>query len=317
MACYHPLKAWMTPYKTNSATGKLYRQLSFKEHEHDDFTQRIDLPCGRCVGCRLERSRQWAVRCVHESQMHAQNCFITLTYDEESCPKDFSLKYKHFQDFMKRLRKKYVDRNIKFYMAGEYGENFDRPHFHAIIFGLDFEDKKYFRRTETGSILYTSEILENLWPFGHCPIGDVTFESAAYVARYIMKKATGDYASRYEYCDLSTGEIIKRTPEFNRMSLRRPKGSPVGTRGAIGASWFAKYGSDVYPNDYVVIRGNKAKPPRYYDNLYKDKFPTEFEMIQFARELEGKSRHEDNTLERLQVREKVAKAKISLLKRTL
>jgi hypothetical protein len=317
MACYHPLKAWMTPYMTNSKTGKPFRRVSFKENEHDDFTIRVDLPCGQCVGCRLERSRQWAVRCMHESQMHTQNCFITLTYNNESCPKDFSLNYKHFQDFMKRLRKRYGDKNVKFYMAGEYGESFDRPHYHACIFGLDFEDKKFFRRTETGSILYTSKILEDLWPFGYSTIGDVTFESAAYVARYIMKKVNGDQSSRYEYCDLSTGEIIKRKPEFNKMSLKAPKGSPKGTPGAIGATWFAKYGADIYPHDYVVIRNKKCKPPRYYDNLYSRKFPEEFEMVQFARELEGKSRSADNTLERLNVKEQVVKAKLALLKRTI
>lgn len=317
MACYHPLKAWMTPYKLNYETGKPYRKVSFKENEHDDFTIRVDLPCGQCVGCRLERSRQWAIRCMHEAQMHTQNCFITLTYNNESCPKDFSLNHKHFQDFMKRLRKRYGDKNVKFYMAGEYGENFDRPHFHACIFGLDFEDKKFFRRTQTGSFLYTSEILESLWPFGYSTIGDVTFESAAYVARYIMKKVNGEQSSRYEYCDLETGELIKRKPEYNRMSLRRPKGTPPGTPGGIGASWFEKFGSDIYPHDYVVIRNTKTKPPRYYDNLYSRKFPEEFEMVQFARELEGKSRASDNTYERLAVKEQVAKAKLALLKRTI
>lgn len=307
MPCFHPLKAWMTPHKVNNKTGKVYRQVSFKEEGHDDFTVRVDLPCGQCVGCRLERSRQWAVRCMHEAQMHTKNCFITLTYNNEHCPKDFSLDYRDFQLFMKRLRKRFKDVNIRFYMAGEYGESYDRPHFHACIFGFDFEDKRYFRRTETGSILYTSKILEDLWPFGYSTIGDVTFESAAYVARYIMKKQTGDNVSRYEYCDLETGELIKRKPEFNKMSLKP----------GIGMKWLEEYEDDVYPHDHVIIRGKKSKPPRYYDNLYKRKFPEEFEMIQFAREREGRARYEDNTLERLQVREKVAKAKLSMLKRTI
>lgn len=323
MACYHPLKAWMTPYMTNSATGKPFRKVSFKDREHDEFTIRVDLPCGQCVGCRLERSRQWAIRCMHEAQMHTQNCFITLTYNNENCPEDFSLNHRHFQLFMKSLRKRYKDVNIKFYMAGEYGESFDRPHFHACIFGLDFEDKKFYRRTETGSVLYTSQILEDLWGRGYCTIGDVTFESAAYVARYIMKKVTKsdktpeDFKWHYSFCDLETGELKFRKPEYNKMSLRRPKGTPPGTPGGIGASWFAQYGNDIYPHDYVVIRNTKTKPPRYYDNLYSRKFPEEFEMIQFARELEGKSRASDNTYERLAVKEQVAKAKLALLKRTI
>lgn len=250
--------------------------------------------------------------------MHASNCFITLTYDNEHCPKDYSLNYEDFQLFMKRLRKRYTGKTIRFYMAGEYGESFDRPHFHACIFGHDFEDKKVFKRTSTGSTLYTSKILEELWPHGYSSIGDVNFESAAYVARYIMKKQTGkarldekgnliDPEQHYEFCDLETGELIKRTPEFNKMSLKP----------GIGQAWFDKYMSDVYPADQVVVRGKKCRPPRFYDGKFKKLFPDTFDDIQYARELEGRSRFEDNTLERLAVKEKVALAKLSLLKRKL
>jgi hypothetical protein len=277
---------------------------------------------------------------MHEAQMHTSNCFITLTYAPEHCPKDMSLHYDHFQKFMKKLRKHYEYRNIydfrvkyrkdgkpyrekyivnpiRFYMAGEYGETFDRPHFHACIFGLDFEDKKFFQRTQTGSILYTSKILEKLWTYGYSSIGDVNFESAAYVARYIMKKINGktvnenhevvDAEAHYQYCDLNTGEIIQRKPEFNKMSLRP----------GIGQAWFDKFMSDVYTTDSVVVRGKKCRPPRFYDNKFKELFPEEFDGIQYKRELDGRSRSEDNTLERLAVKEKVALAKLSLLKRKL
>ena len=249
--------------------------------------------------------------------MHTQNCFITLTYAPEHCPKDFSLDYRDFQLFMKRLRKRYGGKNVRFYMAGEYGETFDRPHFHACIFGLDFEDKKLFRRSPSGSNLYTSEILESLWPFGYSTIGDVNFESAAYVARYIMKKINGktvnqdgdvvDAQVHYQYCDLETGELIQRKPEFNKMSLKP----------GIGQTWLDKYMHDVYPHDHVIVRGKKCKPPRFYDNKFKCQFPESFDEIQFAREMEARARYEDNTLERLAVKEKVAKAKLSLLKRTI
>ena len=249
--------------------------------------------------------------------MHTSNCFITLTYAPEHCPKDMSLDYNDYQLFMKRLRKRFTGKTIRFYMAGEYGTNFDRPHFHACLFGLDFPDKKVFKRTSVGSVLYTSKILEELWPFGYSSIGDVNFESAAYVARYIMKKINGvtinenyevvDAGAHYQYCDLETGEIIQRKPEFNKMSLKP----------GIGQTWLDKYMSDVYTTDQVVVRGKKCRPPRFYDNKFKLKFPEEFDMIQFAREMEGKSRAEDNTLERLAVKEKVALAKLSLLKRTI
>jgi hypothetical protein len=254
---------------------------------------------------------------MHEAQMHTDNCFITLTYANEHVPKDMSLDYNHYQLFMKRLRKRFTGKTIRFYMAGEYGESFDRPHFHACLFGLDFPDKKIFKRTQIGSILYTSKILEELWPFGYSSIGDVNFESAAYVARYIMKKINGvtvnenhevvDAGAHYQYCDLETGELIQRKSEFNKMSLKP----------GIGQAWLDKFMSDVYTQDHVVVRGRKCRPPRFYDNKFKLKFPDQFDMIQFAREMDGRSRHEDNTLERLAVKEKVALAKLSLLKRTI
>jgi len=310
MACYKPL----TAYQCSD------RSIIWREIPGADVVRTLSLPCGQCVGCRLERSRQWAVRCMHEAQMHTSNCFITLTYAPEYIreAKDLSLNYEHFQLFMKRLRKRFTGKTIRFYMAGEYGELRDRPHFHACIFGLDFEDKKFLKRTETGSHLYTSKILEELWPYGFSSVGAVNFESAAYVARYIMKKVNGkprltadgnyiDPEQHYEYCDLETGELIKRNPEFNKMSLKP----------GIGQAWFDKYMSDVYTTDSVVVRGKKCRPPRFYDNKFKELFPEVFDGVQFAREQEGRSRFEDNTLERLAVKEKVALAKLSLLKRKI
>jgi len=308
MACYKPLTAYQCADKS----------IIWREIPGADVVRTLSLPCGQCVGCRLERSRQWAVRCMHEAQMHTDNCFITLTYAQIKEAKDLSLNYEHFQLFMKRLRKRFSHKTIRFYMAGEYGELRDRPHFHACIFGLDFEDKKFFQRTSSGSNIYTSKILEELWPYGYSSVGDVNFESAAYVARYIMKKVNGkprltedgqfiDPMQHYEYCDIETGELIQRQPEFNKMSLKP----------GIGQAWLDKYISDVYPSDTVVVRGKKTRPPRFYDGKFKKLFPEEFDAIQFKREIEGRSRFEDNTLQRLAVKEKVALAKLSLLKRKI
>jgi hypothetical protein len=298
MPCYHPLSAYQC------ADGSIV----FYESKRHDTVKSLSLPCGQCIGCRLERSRQWAIRCMHEAQMHEQNCFITLTYDDAHLPSDRSLHYRDFQLFIKRLRKRYSGRRIRYYMAGEYGENFGRPHWHACIFGLDFDDKKLWKRTSTNSLLYRSENLELLWPFGYSSIGDVTFESAAYVARYIMKKVTGKNASEhYQEIDPDTGEITNRTPEFTKMSLKP----------GIGYEWYKQYTSDVYPHDYVVVRGKKVKPPKFYDKKYKIDNPYEFDELLYIREKSAKLRHEDNTLERLAVKEQVAKAKLQKLKRNL
>jgi hypothetical protein len=307
MACYHPLTAYLSGHQTNNATGKSFRRVSFKETDEHD--RQISLPCGQCVGCRLERSRQWAMRCIHEAQLHQNNCFITLTYDDEHLPKDLSLDHREFQLFFKRLRKANPHIKIRYYMAGEYGSTRGRPHFHACIFGYDFHDKKLFSRTSAGSLLYRSQELEKLWPYGYSTIGDVTFESAAYVARYIMQKQTGKDVdpNHYTYCDLTTGELVKLQPEYNKMSLKP----------GIGADWYKKYKNDVYPHDYVEVRGQKIKPPKYYDQLYSKENPYEYDQILYTREKQAKLRPEEHSYERLLVKETVTKAKLQKLKRKL
>jgi hypothetical protein len=298
MACFKPLKAFQCFDKS----------IVFTEARKHDIVRSLELPCGQCVGCRLERSRQWAIRCMHEASLYKNNCFITLTYDDQHLPDDYSLHYDDFQRFMKRLRKRYQGKTIRFYMAGEYGENFGRPHFHACIFNLDFEDKYLWQKTDSGSKIYRSKILEELWPFGYSSIGEVNFQSAAYVARYIMKKVTGDMADQhYEEVNFTTGEIIQRKPEFNKMSLKP----------GIGYKWYQKFKDDVYPHDYVIVNGKKCKPPKFYDKKYADDYPYEFDQLQWDREKSAKARVFDNTPERLLVKEEVLKAKLSRLKRKL
>lgn len=254
------------------------------------------------------------MRCTHEASLHADNIFITLTYDNEHLPSNLGLRYRDFQLFMKRL-KVHSDRHlqrdstgIKFYMCGEYGENFGRPHYHACMFNYDLPDKRLWRM-ERGIPLFTSETLTDLWGMGHTSVGSVTFESAAYVARYIMKKVTGDDAdSHYEYVDLETGEVSRRDPEFTRMSLKN---------GGIAGQWFDKYKSDVFPHDFVVMNGKKVTPPRFYTNRYELLYPDEVAKIKLARKKRAESRAADSTPERLKVREQVLQARVNRLKRTI
>ena len=298
MPCYHPLPAWQ------SSSGDIF----FAEQKCKDVVRTLDLPCGRCVGCRLEYSRQWAMRCLHESKLHKQNCFITLTYDDEHLPRDMSLDYRVFQLFMKRLRKYFSPKPVRFYMCGEYGEQFDRPHFHACLFGVDFPDKLLIRGSRRENALYRSAVLESLWPYGYSSIGEVNFESAAYVARYLMKKVNGDLAeSHYRYVDLETGEIFQRTPEFAKMSLKP----------GIGAGWFDRFKSDVYPHDYVVVRGRKVKPPKFYDKLNERADPLGHEVVEYRRALDSRKRVGDNTYTRLAVKEVCAKARVDQFKRKI
>ena len=267
----------------------------------------LTIPCGQCVGCRLERSRQWAVRCVHEASLHEDNCFITLTYNNESLPEDGSLNKKHFQDFMKRLRKKYKNKKIRYYHCGEYGDKNFRPHYHAIIFGLEFDDQKLFT-VNNGEKLYTSEKLEKLWPFGFSTIGTVTFESAAYVARYVMKKVNGKNAKdHYERIDPDTGEIYNLVPEYNTMS-RRP---------GIASGWFDKYKDDVYPSDNIHLRDKTFRPPKFYDKMYEHLMPNEMEKIKKQRMINMQKHATDNTADRLAVKEQVKNAQLNKLIRSI
>lgn len=335
MPCYHPIRGYQ-PFGGGP--------LSFDHHFENHHS--IVIPCGQCSGCRLERSREWATRCMHEAQMHKRNCMVTLTYNDENLPHDYSLHYQHFQAFIRRLRKALSRREIKvatvtpsrsgqrttlsdhiscqpiaasggkavvrFYMGGEYGEIHGRPHYHACLFGIDFNDRVFHRTTPSGSKIYTSATLDKLWNKGFASIGDVTFESAAYIARYIMKKRTGDKDKlNYNIIDLETGEIVLRRKEFNQMS-RKP---------GIAATWLAQYQADVYPHGKTIVRGHQGNAPRYYDKQYKKRDPLGFEQTRHFRELEQlaylKRNPFDRSKKRLAVQEQVAAAKTKSLKRSL
>lgn len=310
MSCYLPLVAWRGP---PNASGK--RSVVFKR-SLGNFGSELSLPCGQCIGCRLERSRQWAMRCLHESSLYDMNCFVTLTYDEVNLPDDGCISVRAVQLFMKRLRKAYPDNRIRFFLCGEYGDNFGRPHYHVLLFNFDFVDK-YLWSVKNDNKLYRSESLERVWPYGHALIGDVTFDSAAYVARYVMKKVTGDLADDH-YVDKDSGFI--RTPEFVTMS-RRP---------GIGRGWFDKYKADAYPSDFLVVNGTKVRPPKFYDGLYELDNPVDYERLKAKRvsnvvhivplidRLAGKSDFvRDCTPDRLVVKEEVKKSRIKSLVRPL
>ena len=263
------------------------------------YIRLLTLPCGQCIGCRLERSRQWALRCVHESEFHQQNCFLTLTYDPEHLPKNGSLNVRDIQLFLKKLRKAIEPDKVRFFQCGEYGSNFDRPHHHMILFGYDFPDKELFFKSVNGQKVYRSRMLEKLWIHGFSSIGDVSFESAAYVARYCLKKVTGDEAEDY-YGD--------RKPEYVTMS-RRP---------GIAADWITKYMTDVYPKDFLTIRdGVRCKPAKFYDRIFeKNHGEKALKLLKKKREYEA-SRSVDNSLARLKAKEVVKEAATKSLIRNM
>lgn len=293
MPCYCPVPGWYSRRK--NPTGKRSVVFNLRDAFRD---MKVVVPCGRCIGCRLEKARQWALRCVHESRLYDDNCFVTLTYDKEHLPKDGSLRPRDFVLFMKRLRK-LKGPGVRFFHCGEYGENFARPHHHAILFNCDFGDRRFYSG-EGENTLYTSSVLDGLWGNGRCAIGAVTFESAGYVARYALKKVTGDNAAEH---------YNGRLPEYLTMS-RRP---------GIGAGYYDKFARDWYPRDEVVVRGVACKPPRFYDKRLEAESPRVFRMVTRRRREKAEERIAgiENPSRQLLVDETIKKAQISLTSRKL
>lgn len=292
MGCTRPLKGYRA-----SGGGVVF---STKD---GGFTDRhVELPCGQCIGCRLERSRQWAVRCMHEAQTHEANAFVTLTYDPEHLPSNGSLVVEDWQKFAKRLRKQVGP--FRFLHCGEYGERLGRPHYHACLFGLDFaEDRQEYKKS-----LFISDSLNRIWGKGDTVIGNLTFESAAYVARYVVKKITGKTAEQhYQRLDQVTGELYQLKPEYSTMS-RRP---------GIGYEWYQKFKQEVYPMDEVVARGRLCKPPRYYDKILEQEDPQTYERVRRERKAKALAHQSDNTWQRLRVKEEVTEARLALGTRSL
>lgn len=272
--------------------------------------RQVTLPCGRCVGCRLERSRQVATRCMHENQMHEVSSFVTLTYDHRFLPLWGSLHYPDFQSFMKRLNyyhNRDHDKSVRFYMCGEYGEEGGRPHYHALLFGCAFKDQRRHKRNKEGQWLFVSETLDRIWGMGQCLIGAVTWQSAAYCARYLMSKTLGNGAEVAYRVVSDDGEVFWIEPEFNQMSLKP----------GIGATWLDKYARDVYPDGMVSINGVKSKAPRYYDTRLAKTQPDIVEALQEERKIRAREKYEDNTPARLKAREKILKVKVGQLKRPM
>jgi hypothetical protein len=304
MPCYHPIRGYRSK-NVRPDTGKA--PVVFGTGGWANPSDPVAVPCGQCIGCRLEKSRQWAIRIMHEASQWEDNSFITLTYDEDHLPSDGSLNKSHFQKFMKRLRKKYPSKTIRFYHCGEYGEQNFRPHYHAAIFNYCPDDKKLDQGFDNPN-LYSSRELELLWPYGYNTVGELTFDSAAYIARYVTKKITGEKAKEhYSRVNPDSGEYHSVLPEYATMS-RRP---------GIGRDWYDKYNGETYDNDSVIMRGMEMKPPKYYDNLLEQHQPLKFEEVKKQR-LKERSKYMNEQLpERLEVREKVKTAKHNLNKRKL
>lgn len=293
MPCYRPITAYRGEGRTKNGKTPIYFNPRAGYHDRP-----VQLPCGKCIGCKMERARQWAVRIMHEASLHEDNCFITLTYDDDNIPDDKSLLHKDVQDFFKRLRKSIEPKKIRYFACGEYGEKLGRPHYHAILFGIDFDDKKKYSDGE--NTIETSEKLSEIWGKGHVSTGEVNDKTASYVAQYCTKKVYGEDArNHYTVINYETGEYLDKKPEYVVMS-RRP---------GIAKEWIEKYKSGVLRDDSVIIKGRPYKPPRYYDKQLEISHPDEIRLIKMRRLPETDEPTDHN---RLRVKEIVAEKTLKI-----
>lgn len=291
MPCYKPLDAFW----------KVGGGITFSHRNSNG--NKLQLPCGQCIGCRLDHSIQWTTRILHESIFHRDNCFLTLTYNDENLPPSQSISKREVQLFLKRLRKHLHPRKIRYYACGEYGGQTLRPHYHLIVFGYYPDDLKPFKE---GSRRGTSKTIENLWGLGFIQVGPVDVETAKYTAGYVTKKIKGPKApEHYLRVHRDTGEIVSVLPEFAVMS-RNP---------GLGAKYMETYGKQVLDYDYIVTGGVKVKIPRYYDKIIERYDPRLLEDKKQERRKRAKLHADDQTPERLAVREECAKAKRAYKKR--
>ena len=330
MSCYHPLLGY--PAGVSRETGKMQYHIvpASDPRVMDPYwkDQLIQIPCGKCIGCRLEYSRQWANRCMLELQYHDSAYFVTLTYNEEHVPRtglhgEMSLRKRDFQLFMKRLRKKYSDDRIRFYAAGEYGTTTQRPHYHAILFGLHLDDLQVYKSKDSFKY-FTSPGLQRVWsvvesskdsitplaqPLGYVVVAPVTWETCAYTARYTSKKANTQSPQFFESFGIE--------PPFTLMS-RKP---------GIGRDFYDDH-PDVYQHEFINVStkngGKKFRPPKYFDRLLEQDDPELFVQLKEQRKERAKETQQAKAakstmsfMQALEVAESNKLASVKKLKREL
>lgn len=330
MSCTRPLRAWESTHVWPSGKPKLV----FHPAKAADPTLPIPLPCGKCDSCKMDRAKDWALRCVKEASLYEENIFLTLTYDAENLPPDLSLNKEHFTTFIRAVRDKYRDTHpkIRFFMCGEYGNptpenNFiARPHYHALIFNFAFPDQKLEYRRADGDAVYSSESCTKLWGKGLIHIAAVNEKTAGYCARYTLKKTNSEDLKTidpetglepYEVYNPITDTYHRVEPEYVNMS-RRP---------GIGKEWYDKFQTDMHDGRLYITHSRdfaskKLKPvivknPVYFDKLRERENPELQKEIVDARKQKAIENAENHSYDRLRAKEVILRQRISQLKRNL
>lgn len=259
MTCRSPLRQYHAPSGWSFNAAK----------PHTEFR---DLNCGVCMDCRIRKAREWAIWCYHEGKMHERSCAVDLTYANNPvalCRRDVTL-------FFKSLRN--AGYKFSYFGCGEYGEIGLRPHYHLLLFGIDFRQDRYpWKRSKKGTLLYRSPTLEKHWEHGNSTVSDLSPKAAEYAARYSLKKINGRAADEADpdtglrpYDRLMPDDTVIEVPKEMLFCSRQP---------AIGLRWFLEYAEEVYPRDFVVMNGKEYRPPQYYDSLLRKHRPDIWEKV--------------------------------------
>lgn len=272
MTCVSPLTAYWS--KEFGKSGK--RGVTFDRNSSFSGVP-FQIGCGQCIECRASYAQDWATRLMHERKSHPEAWFLSLTYSKHHLPANADLSKMDLHLFMHRLRKsqrRKYGRKIRFFACGEYGDVGNRPHYHAIVFNMRIPDLVFYKRNARGDPLWSSKYVEGVWnDYGMCTVGDVTYDSAHYVAKYGLKRVTGVLADEH-YMDVDPdGLIFTRTAEFSRKS----------NRPGIGYEFFQKYYKEIYASDSCIMSGKEVPVPKYYDMLYERLDSEKFALVKRGR----------------------------------
>lgn len=327
MSCLNPLVATLPREGAEDKRPRIRRDLERmwkyknttnlpKNHTYyadtGEVVETTFLPCRRCLSCLQKRARDWATRVTHEASLYESNMFLTLTYSNKNLPDNGSLCKRDVQLFFKKLRYYYPKQKLRYLYSGEYGDikKTFRPHYHIALFNLDMDDKRYWK-TVNKNAYYTSDVLEDIWSKGRIVIGDLSYESAAYIARYTYKKQFGEKAfQHYQRYDYLAQKIVSLTPEYSQSSTGGKDD------GGIGFGWYQKFKTDLYPSDTCVMNGFVSKPPEYYDRLLQREDPDMYNYVK-ARRMAEMPEVSDLQFRRLEAKALVMKQRSTRLLRIL
>lgn len=278
MSCFHPIKCWRVQDET---------KLCFADNPkiRGKFTEQLRVPCGKCIGCMLDRANEWATRCYCETKEWKENCFITLTYNDENLPKNKQLCKKDLQDFWKRLRYYFegketwvnpqngkIENPIRYFVCGEYGPKTHRPHYHACVFNWKPSDLKFYKENHNKDRLFTSETLNKIWGKGFVIVGELTYESACYVARYVSKK------------------IFKKSADYDTAKIQK-EFTLCSTNGGIGIKYWKEHKVKITENEGILIKIKGKvkckKIPKYFMRKWKETGDPEYDMYTYEMQQKG------------------------------